>query len=126
MSGGAGRDLGVIGCSSRPTPDARDDFSHTWRTWTRLHGAGPTFAMEPVALATSNHPEEIQIVTKKPKSTVQPVAPASAAAPPPASPATPPAPPTSLITTTANASNHGTKVDIQASVQAVIFGLLTY
>jgi hypothetical protein len=66
-------------------------------------------------------------VAKKTKSTVQPAAPANpAAAPPPASPATPPAPPTSLITTTANASNHGTKVDFQASIQAVIFGLLTY
>ena len=66
-------------------------------------------------------------MAKKTKSTVQPAVPATpAATPPPATPATPPAAPTSLITTTANASNHGTKVDLQASIQAVIFGLLTY
>ena len=67
-------------------------------------------------------------MSKKPISTVQPAAPATpAAAPPTASP--PPAPPaatSTLITSTANGNNHGTKVDLQASIQAVIFGLLTY
>jgi hypothetical protein len=33
---------------------------------------------------------------------------------------------TSLITTTANGSNHGTKVDLQATYQALMFGLMTY
>jgi hypothetical protein len=42
-----------------------------------------------------------------------------------ASPAPPPPLPP-LITTTANGSNHGTKVDLQAVYQAVIFGLLTF
>ena len=32
----------------------------------------------------------------------------------------------SLITTTANGSNHGTKTDAQASYQATIYGLITY
>jgi hypothetical protein len=66
-------------------------------------------------------------VPKKPKTAVQPVAPANpAAAPPPAAPATPPAAPPTLITSTANGSNHTTKVGLQASIQAVISGLITY
>jgi hypothetical protein len=66
-------------------------------------------------------------VPKKLKSAVQPAAPATpAVTPPPGPPPTPPAAPPTLITSTANASNHGTKVDLQASIQAVIFGLLTY
>ncbi len=64
---------------------------------------------------------------KKSKTKVQPVAPVSpTVAPPPATPATPPADPSTLITSTANGSNHTTKVGLQASIQAVIFGLLTY
>jgi hypothetical protein len=59
-----------------------------------------------------------------------PVAPASPApAPAPAAPASPaPTPPntSSLITTTANGSNHNTKVDLQAIYQAVVNGLLTF
>ncbi len=66
-------------------------------------------------------------MSKKPKSPVQPAAPATPAVTPPPGPApAPPAAPSTLITSTANASNHGTKVDLQASIQAVIFGLLTY
>jgi hypothetical protein len=56
-------------------------------------------------------------------------APASPSTPAPAAPASPaqtPPSPASLITTTANGSNHGTKVDLQAVYQAVISGLLTF
>ena len=52
---------------------------------------------------------------------------APAVTPPPGPPPARPGRTTTLITTTANASNHGTKVDLQASIiEAVIFGLLTY
>ncbi len=40
--------------------------------------------------------------------------------------ATPPSPPGPLITSTANGSNHATKVDLQALYQAVVSGLLAF
>jgi hypothetical protein len=48
--------------------------------------------------------------------------------PTPASPAAPPSPPptTTVVTGTANGSNHATKVDLQALYQAVIAGLLAF
>jgi len=46
--------------------------------------------------------------------------------PAPATPAVINSPPPPLVTGTANASNHGTKVDLQAMYQAVIAGLLAY
>ncbi len=58
---------------------------------------------------------------------MQPAVPASpAVTPAPVNPPPPPAAPPTLITSTANGSNHTTKVGLQASIQAVIFGLLTY
>jgi hypothetical protein len=77
------------------------------------------------------------IVTAKNPTAIKPPAHTPAVTPPaaqaapatPAAPASPaPTPPTttSLITATANGSNHGTKVDLQAVYQAVVNGLLTF
>ena len=64
---------------------------------------------------------------KKTRSAVQPAAPTPApAAPVQAPPPQPPAGSASLITTTANGSNHGTKVDLQAVYQAIVYGLQTF
>jgi hypothetical protein len=79
-------------------------------------------------LSTKNAPA-VQPPASPVAAPAAPVA-AAPATPAPAAPASPPAPPTpnaaSLITSTANGSNHGTKVDLQAVYQAVIYGLLTF
>jgi len=79
-----------------------------------------------------------EIVASKKTSTIQPPVPSAPAAPTPpatpvatapaapATPATTPATTGSLITSVANGSNHGTKVDLQAVYQAVVNGLLTF
>jgi hypothetical protein len=67
------------------------------------------------------------VASKKPNA-VQPPVTTSAASPAAAPASPPPSPPnqSSLITATANGSNHGTKVDLQAVYQAVVNGLLTF
>jgi hypothetical protein len=70
-------------------------------------------------------------VAKKTKPAVQPPAPTPAPAAPTAAPPTPTptvasSPAMALITTTANGSNHGTKVDLQAVYQSVVHGLQTF
>ena len=70
-------------------------------------------------------------MAKKTKPAVQPPAPTPAPAAPTAAPPTPTptvasSPAMALITTTANGSNHGTKVDLQAVYQSVVHGLQTF
>jgi len=72
---------------------------------------------------TSTIQPPVQSAPAAPTPPATPVATAPAA---PATPATTPATTGSLITSVANGSNHGTKVDLQAVYQAVVNGLLTF